>query len=62
MRLVAKGYNQIEGLDYSDTYSHVAKLTFDILVLDLTSIHTWNLHQLELTMLFFMVNCIKMST
>lgn len=45
--LVGKGYNQIEGLDYFDTYSHVAKLTTVRLVIALASINNWYLHQLD---------------
>ena len=38
-RLVVKGYNQVEGLNYFDTYSPVAKHTTIILVLALASLH-----------------------
>jgi hypothetical protein len=46
-RFVAKGYNQIEGLDYFDTYSPVAKLTTIRIVIALASMHRWHLHQLD---------------
>ena len=46
-RLVAKGYTQKEGLDYSDTFSPVAKLTTVRVLLALAIVKGWHLHQLD---------------
>ncbi|XP_058746529.1 uncharacterized mitochondrial protein AtMg00820-like [Vicia villosa] len=43
-RLVAKRYNQIEGLDYFETYSPVAKMTIIRTVIALATINNWHLH------------------
>ena len=47
-RLVAKGYAQTYGVDYSDTFSPVAKMAYVRLFISLAAIHNWDLHQLDI--------------
>ena len=51
-RLVAKGYAQIYGVDYSDTFSPVAKLISIQLLISLAATHGWDLHQLDIKNVF----------
>ncbi|RDX85259.1 hypothetical protein CR513_33579, partial [Mucuna pruriens] len=47
-RLVAKGDTQVYDLDYGDTFSPVAKITNIRLLLAMTTIRHWPLHQLDI--------------
>ena len=51
-RLIAKGYVQTYGVDYSDTFSPVAKLTSIRLFIYLAATHGWDLHQLDIKNVF----------
>ena len=46
--LVAKGYSQTYGVDYSDAFSPIAMMTFVRIFISLTATYNWDLHQLDI--------------
>jgi hypothetical protein len=46
-RLVAKGFSQVEGIDYNETFSPVEKMNSICLVLALVASHKWEVHQMD---------------
>jgi hypothetical protein len=51
-QLVAKGFSQVEGIDYNETFSHVAKMNSIPLVLSLPTSHKWEVHQMDVKSAF----------
>lgn len=47
-REVAKGYTQVYGIDYGDTFSPVAKMASVRLLISMTSMNHWPLFQLDI--------------
>ena len=50
--LIAKGYAQTYGVDYSDIFSLIAKLTYVCLFISFVASHDWDLHQLDINNAF----------
>lgn len=52
VRLVAKDFNQTNGLDYQETFSHVIKITTIRVLLSIYSSLNWHVHQLYINTTF----------
>jgi hypothetical protein len=50
--LVAKGFSQIEGIDYNETFAPVAKTNSIFLFLALVASHKWEVHQMDVKSTF----------
>lgn len=50
--LVGKGYNQVEGIDYTDSFSPVAKMVTIRVMLTITAANRWEIHQLVINNTF----------
>ncbi|KAJ8754604.1 hypothetical protein K2173_010695 [Erythroxylum novogranatense] len=51
-RLVSKGYNQIEGVDYNECFSPIAKIVTVRLFIVVAVAKGWPLHQLDINNAF----------
>ncbi|KAL0455010.1 UNVERIFIED_CONTAM: Retrovirus-related Pol polyprotein from transposon TNT 1-94 [Sesamum latifolium] len=51
-RSVAKGFKQMEGIDYFDTYSLVARLTTIWMLIALASVYNLSIHQMDVKITF----------
>jgi hypothetical protein len=51
-RLVSKGFSQVEGIDYNETFSPIAKMNSIRLVLAVVASHKWEVHQIDVKSAF----------
>ncbi|KAI9153710.1 hypothetical protein LWI28_015433 [Acer negundo] len=52
-RLVAQGYSQIEGIDFEERFAPVARLESIRLLLSISFVHKFKLHQMDMNSVFF---------
>ena len=52
VRLVARGYSQVEGLDFDETYAHVARLESIRILLAYATYHGLKLYQMDVKSAF----------
>ena len=51
-RLVAKGYSQVHGIDYNDTFAPVAKMDSIRLAVDIAASKQWEVHHMDVKCAF----------
>jgi hypothetical protein len=61
-RLVAKGYSQVEGLDFGETFAPVARLEAIRLLLTYSSLNDIKLYQMDVKSTFLMMKLMNLST
>lgn len=49
---MGKGYTQQDGMDYMKTFSPIAKMTTIRVLLTITAVQGWHLHQLDVNNVF----------
>jgi hypothetical protein len=49
---VAKGFSQVEGIDYSETFAPIAKMNSIHLVLSLVASQGWSVYQMDVKSAF----------
>ena len=54
-RLFAKGFSQVEGIDYNETFTAVTKMNSIRLVISLATLHNWEVNQMDVKSAFYMV-------
>ena len=50
--LATKGFSQVEGIDYHETFASIAKMNSIRLVLSLATSHKWEVHQIDVKSAF----------
>jgi hypothetical protein len=50
--LVVKGFCQVEGINYNESFPPVAKMNFTFLVLSLAASHKWEVHHMDVKSTF----------
>ena len=51
-RSVSKGFSQVEGIDYNETFGPVTKMNSMHRVLSLAALHNWKVHQMDVKFSF----------
>ena len=54
--LLSKGFSQVEGIDYNETFVPIAKMNSIRLVLSIVALHNWEFHQMDARSTFLHVD------
>ena len=52
MRFVARGFSQVEGIDYEETFAPIARYTSIRMIISPTTSMGWRVHQMDIKTTF----------